>query len=367
MHPLSSPSSASVAVRAIKDPENRSIEIGIACTILFHVLLMLLAPRFPAGMLSGVPIHGMGAAKPAGQEFDIQLMPDEAPPAPPPFKFVETNPEAPENAPDKATNFSNRDQQLAQEMAAKEIDPENRPSVQGQDAIKNDTAIVSGDAAQPQDGSPVMAIADPALQPNDAQAATKARAEQVPLAGVEKFEGDAPDGVAANVADTKKPTNRAEQAADGAPDATAADGAAAAVAERPRQVPRDRPRLTQARNTILTTRLAGTTNIGVAAIPAFRTEFGEYLAELAGIVEAQWNNILSERSVAPAPGTHALVTFTIDANGMTKIVAVEDTCGRPGVYACLSAIEDRQPYRKWSDKMIAVLGTEQTLRFSFHY
>ena len=30
------------------------------------------------------------------------------------------------------------------------------------------------------------------------------------------------------------------------------------------------------------------------------------------------------------------------------------TAGRPGVYACLSAIEDRQPYRPWSNQMIAV-------------
>lgn len=358
-----------MAVRAIKDPENRSIEIGIACTLLFHFLLMVVAPQFPAGSLSGVPISGAPVKKPGSQDFDIQLVPDLAPPPAKidPFRYVETNPDAPENAPDQATNFSNRDQQLAQEVAATEIDPENRPTVRGQDKIRNDTAIVSGDSAQPQDGTPVMALAEQSLQQIEAQAAMLARREEVPLAGIEKYLGDAPEGVGANISDAKKPTTNSEQANEGAPTATAIEGGITAAVERPRQVPRDRPRLTQARNTILTDRVTGTTNIGIASIPAFKTEFGQYLNELVGIVEAHWNKILNELSVAPQPGTHALVTFTINAEGMTKVVAVEDSCGRAGTYACLNAIEGRQPFRKWTPRMIEVLGTEQTLRFSFHY
>lgn len=370
MDPFSQPSSSAAAVRAIRDPENRSIEIGLACTLLFHVLAVLIAPRLPTGMLSGVPIHGVAANASDGQNFDIQLMPDLAPPAPAPdpSRYVETNPDAPENTPDKTTNFSDRNQQLAQPEAAKEIDPNDRPSVKGQDKIQNDTAIVSGDASKPEAGNPVVAAMAPALQPNEAQAGAPARAEQVPLPGIEKFTGEAPDGVGTNISDAKKPSNGAEELVEGIKGAPGTGNGTTATLEHSQQVPRVRPRLSQARNTILTNHAAGTANIGIAAIPAFKTEFGQYLAELVEVVDQQWQRILNERTVAPIPGTYASVTFTINSDGViAKVGAVEETCGRPGALACTGAIDAGQPYRKWTPQMISLLGKEQTLRFNFYY
>ena len=34
---------------------------------------------------------------------------------------------------------------------------------------------------------------------------------------------------------------------------------------------------------------------------------------------------------------------------------------------CQTAIQARQPYRKWTEQMIAVLGDDQTLDFAFYY
>ena len=66
--------------------------------------------------------------------------------------------------------------------------------------------------------------------------------------------------------------------------------------------------------------------------------------------------------------SHVVITFKINSKGETDIVKIEDAdAGKQGVFSCQSAIQARQPYRKWSEQMIAVLGDEQELTFSFYY
>ena len=62
-----------------------------------------------------------------------------------------------------------------------------------------------------------------------------------------------------------------------------------------------------------------------------------------------------------------MVTFKLNSKGEITIGTVEETAGKYGTQACLSAIQDRQPYRKWTDQMITLLGEEQTLGFDFYY
>ena len=212
-----------------KDTTDRSIAIGILCTVLFHLLLVVFSPRVAFSEFSGVHSGISVTSANRGKTFDFELAPGTVPQPKEkdPFRFVETNSAAPENTPDKTTNFSNRNQQSAQEVAAKEKDAENRPSVKGQDEIKNDTAIVSGDMAPPQ----LAPAPTPDVSKEDAQdqAEQKARAEQVPLSGFEKVEGQSEDGIATNVAKSKSPTTRAEQALEGAQNATDPTGGLVAV------------------------------------------------------------------------------------------------------------------------------------------
>ncbi len=350
-----------------KDPVDRSIAIGIVCTLLFHVLLVWLSPQFSLTKFSGIH-SGINVVHPKQEKtFDFELTPDMAVPKKNPFRFVETNPDAPENTPDKTPNFSNRNQQSAQPEPAKEKDAENRPSVKGQDEIKNDTAIVTGNMAKPQQGS----AAAPEVLKNDkdqAQKEQKARAEQTPLSGFEKREGLSEDGIASNISTAKTPANKAQQLVEGNRDAKDTEGGLVAVNQVSKAQPKARPRLTAPRTTILTNRNAGVTNIGVTASDAFRSEYGEYLNELIEIVQTQWYGILEQSSVAPPRGSHVVITFKLNSKGETEIVKVEDSdSGKQGVWYCQSAIQDRQPYRKWTDQMIALLGDEQTITFAFYY
>ncbi len=349
-----------------REPADRSIRIGIACTILFHILLLWLSPRFKfdefSGVHSGISVQNQNR----GKSFDFELAQPKAPPEPKnPFKFVETNPDAPDNTPDKTENFSNRNQQSAQPEPAKEKDPENRPSVKGQDEIKNDSAIVSGEMSKPQMGAP----AAPEVVKTDAQdqAEQKARMEQVPLSGFEKTEGKSEDGIATNISKARTPTTHAEQALEGAQSATDPTGGLVATPQTSRAQPKQRPRLTQPRPTILSNRITGTSNIGILGIDARWSEYGEYLNELIEIIQVQWNMILRESAVYPNRGTHVIVKFKLNSKGETEILNVEETAGKQGSFSCLNAIQARQPYRKWSEQMIAVLGNDQELTFAFYY
>ena len=99
-----------------QEPDSRSVMVGIAGVLLIHLLLLLLAPH--ALRLE----HAPSVLRPhsSAREFSIQIAPDTftpkpVPKPPPPMKFVETNPNAPENIPDKTNNFGAQNQQAAQE------------------------------------------------------------------------------------------------------------------------------------------------------------------------------------------------------------------------------------------------------------
>lgn len=350
-----------------KGPSDRSILIGVVGTLLFHLLLVWLSPQFAFDEFSGIHSGITVVSKDRGKTFDFQL--DNPPQEKPknPFQFVETNPDAPANEPDKTDNFSNRNQQAAQLETPKEIDPLNRPSITGaQDKIKNDTAIVTGDMSQPQQGSAALPESTQTADVTDTE--KKLKMEQVPLSGFEKTEGKSEDGIATNVADSKKATTNAEQSVEGARDGKEAEGGLVAVTAASQAQPKARPKLTAPRPTILSNRISGTTNLGIIGMDARWSEYGEYLNELIEIVQAQWYRILRDSAVSPPRGSHVVITFKINSQGETDIVKVEDAdAGKQGVFSCQNAIQARQPYRKWTDQMIAVLGDDQTLTFAFYY
>ena len=352
---------------SIKDPADRSILIGVVATVLFHVLLLVLSPRFSFDEFSG--IHTGIAVNNAnhGKTFDFEL----AAPVPEeqrkPLQFVDTNPDAPENEPDKTNNFSNNTQQSAQLHKVDELDPEHRASIKdAQDKIKNDTSIVSGDLSQPQLGA--AARPESTQKDQQEQKEQQLRMLQAPDAGFEKVEGKSEDGISSNISQVKAPSTHADQNVEGAPDAKDPNGGLLAVTDAHKAQPKARPRLTAPRTTILTNRAAGVTNIGIGASDAFKSEYGEYLAELQEIVQMSWYSILEESRVSPQRGTHVVITFKLNSQGETDIVKVEDfEAGKQGVFSCQSAIQARQPYRKWTEQMIALLGDEQELVFAFYY
>ena len=170
------------AVRAWDDPETRSTLIGLAGVLLIHLLLWAAMPS----LLRFDPVPASRRPKPVGHDFNIELAPEifNKPLAKPkdPFKFVETNPEAPENTPDKTNNFAAQNQQVAQEKPTPD-GKSDRPATEGKKDFES-TQIVSGRLTKPIEH--MEAVPPPMEVPPAEQVVAAARAEQNPLSGDEK-------------------------------------------------------------------------------------------------------------------------------------------------------------------------------------
>jgi len=356
-----------LAARLWNDPDMRSTTIGLLAVVLFHLFLWLLAPL----LLRIESVPSAPRARDPAREFNIELAPDtfaKAPPKPKdPFKFVETNPDAPENTPDKTNNFAAQNQQVAQEKPTPD-GKSDRPAMEGKKDFESNQ-IVSGRLTQPVERS------EPEPPPVNIPAAetpvTAPRAEQNPLSGVEKFEGENKAGVGGNLAKRLDNARAVPEKIDGVKDGTQQEGAMAQQPAIDPRRPRPRPQVVrqqQVRPAILAENKFGTTNIGNIAVDARWSNYGAYLQRMIDTVQIQWERIILQMSAMPANGSTVTVKFVMNDEGrIANIKNVETTANETASHACVSAITDRAPYGPWTDDMKAVLGTQQEMTFTFYY
>lgn len=351
--------------RVWADPDSRSVAIGLAAVLVFHVLLWLVGPRILAFD------HGPLPARPdrTAREFSIELAPETfAKPqkSPEPFKFVETNPEAPENTPDKTQNFAAQNQQVAQEKPTPD-GKNDRPAMEGKKDFESNQ-IVSGRLTSP------VELSEPEPPPSvkvAEQTANTARKEQNPLAGTEKFEGENKDGIGATIAKRLENAQSVPEKVDGVKDAKQTDGMTSAQPAIDPLRPRPRPMVVktqQVRPAVLAESRIGTTNVGLTAIDAKFSQYGAYLQRMIDSVQIQWERIILQMSAMPSGGSTVSVKFVMNDDGkITSIVKHESNANETATRACISAITDRSPYGPWTDDMKAVLGTQQEMTFTFFY
>jgi hypothetical protein len=92
-----------------------------------------------------------------------------------------------------------------------------------------------------------------------------------------------------------------------------------------------------------------------------------YLSRVVGKVQKQWERSLKEMRRYPATG-EVIVVFTINAEGkIERIDEVKNGSSHEGALACVSAITAPSPYGAWTDEMIAILGPQQKMTFTFYY
>lgn len=341
-------------------PERRSVQVGVLATILIHILLLLLAPYWfrPEPFTPRKRTHT--------HTFNIRLTPLAKPAVKHRVlpKFVETNPNAPENIPDHTNNVSNRNQQSAQEKPSK-INNTDMPALEGKKDFKNDQ-IVDGRLSRPQPPTP------PEQQPTKPQLKTQtvAHAEQNPLPGFEKNQMNNPNAFGTNIARPTPNDRPIPHKITGTTDGPLLDIPTFAPQAIDAAHPRQRPTLdVHSRPAIIAENLNGTRNVGVVGRDAHWSNYGAYLERLEEAVQAEWDNIM-ERAPYPPPGSTVTITFILNSSGeISKIIHVDSSasCTDIGVRACNSALTDPQPYGKWTDDMIAVFGTEQELTFAFYY
>ena len=355
--------------RLSDDPDTRSVQIGIGATLLVHLLLLVLMPEgFDSSLVGPSTL-----ARPANnQNFNIEMAPDQfinlkRPSAtPPPMKFVETNPDAPENIPDNTNNTGAQNQQAAQEQPAKKTGGD-RPEMQGRKDMES-TQIVTGrlqDPALPVPTAPPQPVAPAAEKPSP-----QARREQNPLPGFEKADGDNPNNFGGSVGPLVANAEPVPEKIEGAKDAPLIQGATGSSFTIDRNRPQPRQQLNQrtVRPAIFSENLIGTKNIGMAAVDAKWSNYAVYLQRMIETVQRQWDALLSDGHY-PSSGSTVTVKFKINSEGVIASVDHVDS-GMAGPQAegyCVTAITKPSPYGKWTDDMIAMLGTEQEMTFVFYY
>ena len=348
--------------RFYSDPESESILVGLAGVLVALILLFLLGPWF----FRAEPIHPSARRQAIPQVFNIEMAPEMFPKPPPkiPPKFVEANPNAPENIPDKTNNFSDRNQQVAQEKPTKDAHSD-MPKLEGRKDIES-TQIVDGRLTKPSEAAPPAPPVDAFKKPS----VTTPKAEQTPLTGFEKKLGDAIDGVGTNVAKFSENAKNVPNKVEGVKNVPLVENANIAEPVIDPKHPRPRPSVDQShtRPAIFKENDFGTSNMGITACDARWSNYGVYLKRLIESVQTEWDRILIASQTYPQSGTQVTVRFKIDSKGkIVEILEQQSSSSEQGTRACVSAITNPSPYGEWTPDMVAMLGESQELTFTFFY
>ncbi|MGA3007934.1 MAG: hypothetical protein ABSE59_08590, partial [Opitutaceae bacterium] len=298
------------------DEEKQSTMVGLILTfILWWPLIM--AFSWSVGHIHGNTEVKFNAAARRARQFNIQLaprVPRQPPKPPPPNRFVETNPDAPQNIPDQTRNFAAQNQQAAQEKP----DPNghsDHAATHGRKDIES-TQIVSGQLGQTNPVPPPP----PAVAPSKAKPSAPHRALN-PLSGFQKSLGGNKDAFGTNVAELADNMKNVPKKVEGDKDAPLIEGADANVPVINPQVPRPRLHLDQnVRPAIFSENSVGTSNIGTAGWDARWSNYGEYQQELIDTVQAEFDNLLESSNTYPPSGSQVTVVFALSAEGKIRFV-----------------------------------------------
>jgi hypothetical protein len=344
--------------------------------------------------------------------YEVALLPPEEEE----LRFVQTNPEVPQNKPDPTDQFANRDQQAAQE------DPEpdsndSMPTVEGEN--EESTQILEGSLEDPTPVAPPPSTAqqpspptpeEPEQQetalpedtsPERARPEIRSIAEEEPAPPLPDFiqqEPDSDEGPGSTLGPIGESREIPEEESERiipitAPLPVESEPVPGAIqpptdssspgeknpiplnyspaSEESPPSPRPRPRL---RPNVVPAPLMDSdfsaSRTGVLAVDAEFSEFGDYLQRMVEAVSRAWNASAERVELIKERPSRVKVRVTIDSRGNISDIRVVDKTPNAQLLAtglCMDAIKSREPYDRWTYDMIQVLGTEQEITFTFYY
>ncbi|WPJ96062.1 hypothetical protein SH580_21845 [Coraliomargarita algicola] len=370
--PAIEPSSANPFSLDVREPRWVTW-VAVLATLLVHLGVVLIVPE------ELMPLQSDSGEEAAADEvYDISLVEPVEP------HYVEANPEAPENEPDRTDQYSYRSQQAADDSPLS--DALNKPHVEGEEdsqKIVQGTLEPSppiepgvyapnaragegegdqgGKLGQPQElapPKPTQPLPAPAFIQQD-PVTEEGPGSRSDFAGEaqEVFENPDPEAPI----DVYRPQPSLEQSQQ-----TPGDGAGGAVEAQPK--PRARPRLAPELITGPLMRSQGSARRrGVIAQDATFSEFGEYEQQFYAAIQTGWYQEI-EFFQPIDTATSVQVRFTLHADGrVTDVKAVRTTASEIATFICETAITKRSPFRPWTQEMVKVFGQQRTLNVSFHY
>lgn len=301
------------------------------------------------------------------------------------LRFVEANPDAPENEPDAKDQYSFRSQQAASETLSDS--PLNAPNVAGdtdsqkiiQGSLESAPPVAPGvysteaqeGTGDGTDGGDPGAVAQAAQQLAAPQPLPAPQfIQQKPVEDVGPGSRMDQPGLALEVFEQVDPTAPVEiyRQQDQPPVAAAQAGAGNGGAPAARPMPRARPRLAPELLTGPLMRSEGSARLrGTLAIDASFSEFGEYQQQFFAALQAGWYQEI-EFFQPIDTATRVVVRFTIQSDGVVRDVeVVQSSASQIATFICESAITKRSPFRPWTKEMVQVFGQERSLTVAFHY
>ncbi len=336
-----------------------SIVAGIVGALLFHLLFVL-------GLPSSYLILDPSERSESTKEFDIEIVsaPEEEDVLP---KYVETNPNVPDNIPDETMNESSRNQQAANPDPVEELSLDQSPSSTSDDDIPSEK-ILSGDlevqplaSASPSAEQPEQEASDP-REPADPRKTN-------PLSGYEEDEMISEEGTGMMeseefqnlTVDTEKNEGEEREPEEARP-------LVVQTTPQPnRPTPKPRRRVVKVPPGPIKNQRAGVSATGAVAYDSKLSDYGEYMQRFQEAVSLRWNHICNV-SAHHESNSMVKVEFKLTKDGLIRDLEIVDTTAQPiGILNCRKAVSDGQPYGEWSEEMIAVFGEEQTVKFAFYY
>jgi hypothetical protein len=345
---------------------------ALIIALLLHISLLVVVPdKF---------LMSSAALDVQDEPLEIILLPPE-PLTADELKFVEANPEVPENEPDRKDQYSFRAQQASDQslkqalLDAPMVDGEEPSQKIIQGAMAPAAPLTPGIYAPAaplgegegtdggKNGAPAAQVIRPATPlpaPDFIQQkpiTTDGSGSSLEALGAGKEIVEDPDPEAPiNLYRPPSQTTQEQQrdGGGGAPDA--------------QPMPRARPRLSPDLIHGPVMRSEGSASRrGALAIDATFSEFGEYQQQFFAALQAGWYQEI-EFFQPIDTSTRVVVSFRITADGVIHDVEVlHSTASQIATLICQTALTKRSPFRPWTKEMVTVFGQERTLEVVFHY
>lgn len=327
--------------------------------VLFSLALhLVIIASLPDELLQRLPKVEAASNPPLKLEL-VQLQPDE-------MRFVEANPEAPENVPDRSKNYSYRNQQAA-DLNTSLIESSDKPFVDG---VEQSQKIMKGQFPQ-------EAVNEVSHELNSTQQATKERiiTPVVPLKGIDRPEFLLPK-INAELADSGSAIlDSVDQIAAGSLDGNlqlykpkealeVAETTPTTSTNNAKFRPRLDPKLLPGP---LMQSASSASRRGQIAIDSTFSEFGEYQQQFFAPVLGGWYQEIEFYQPIDV-SARVLVSLTLHSDGrVSSVKALETSATEIATMICESAIAKRSPFRPWTKEMVEVFGKERTLTVLFIY
>lgn len=284
---------------------SKTVILALLLTILFHLLIGIFFPPLWENYLKKI--------KTAADELEIVFEPvfEEQ-------RFVETNQNLKPEEPPPTNHFAAQSQVAAQEVPVEE-DPSGIPALDGDRVDAN--KIVPGNTM---DMDEIISYEQPVAM-------------------------------------------QSEQAVEDITNQDSKEGVSFVNEETARPSPRPRPTLKKSIIGPLVKNEKSAARVGVIAIDAQFSEFGEYLQRMNEVIGSQWQDLVLRQGIAwQNMGATVIIQFSLDFNGYVSGVKVLSSNGTAVLeLLCKDAILARAPYGPWTKEMRMTLGTEKTITVGF--